>query len=143
RALFALVDSTDRAVSLSRRHLRPATAERARWRKSIADLDDGDFAVREKASRELRELGVEAELVLRRAAAEKVTLEVRRRLEQILASDEMKHPSGASLRKVRAVQVLERIGTPAARELLVEWSRGDADAWLTQEAKASLRRGKP
>jgi len=141
RALVTLTDADDKAVTLLRQRLRPATtAERQHWRKWIADLDNSNFAVREKTSRALSELGIESERFLRRAAAEKVSLETRRRLEQILASDEMKRISGDSLRKIRATQVLEAIGTPAARELLEAWSGGAADAWLTQEAKSALRR---
>jgi WD40 repeat protein len=141
RAIGDLVASGDKVVTLLRECLRPAAAaERERWRKWIADLDNSDFAVREKAAKALMRLGVEAELFLRHAAADKVSLETRRRLEQILASDEIKRPSGDSLRKIRATQALEGIGTPAARELLVAWSRGDADAWLTREAQSALVR---
>ncbi|MGH7170415.1 MAG: WD40 repeat domain-containing protein [Gemmataceae bacterium] len=144
RAIGVLSACGDQSVALLRRRLHPVTAvDRNAWKKRVADLDADDFAVREKASQELRQLGDEAYFYLRRAAAEKPPLESRRRLQQILASDDMKRPSGESLRAIRAVQVLVAIGTPAARELLAEWSRGDADAWQTQEAKAALRRTKP
>lgn len=144
RAIGALAACGDKAVSLLRERLRPAAdADRQRWRKWIAELDDSSFTVREQATQALTRLGVESELFLRRATAEKVSLEMRRRLELILASAAMKRPSGDSLRKIRATQVLEAIGTPAARELLEAWSRGDADAWLTQEARSALRRTRP
>jgi hypothetical protein len=41
---------------------------------------------------------------------------------------------------MRAVEVLEHIGTPDAREVLEKLTRGDPSARLTQEAKASLER---
>jgi WD40 repeat protein len=140
RAIGTLTASGDRAVTLLRQRLRPAASgDWDRVRTWVADLDRIDFAAREKASRELARLGAEAYPFLRRASTDKVSLEVRRRLEQILASDEIKRLSGYSLRKIRATQVLQGIGTPAARELLAAWSRGDAGAWLTEEARSALR----
>jgi hypothetical protein len=44
------------------------------------------------------------------------------------------------LRRDRALAVLERIGTPAAREFLQTLAEGMPEARLTQEAKASLER---
>ncbi len=48
-------------------------------------------------------------------------------------------PEGEPLRAVRAVEVLERIGTPAARQFLDVLSKGPA-ARTTREAKAALAR---
>lgn len=48
-------------------------------------------------------------------------------------------PAGDALRGVRAVEVLEHIGTPAAREVLQTLSTGTASR-LTREAKAALER---
>jgi hypothetical protein len=44
------------------------------------------------------------------------------------------------VRCLRAVAVLEDLGTPAARELLEGLAAGAPEARLTREAKASLRR---
>ena len=44
------------------------------------------------------------------------------------------------LRTMRAVEILEHIATPAARDLLAEWAKGAPGARLTEEAKASLER---
>jgi len=44
------------------------------------------------------------------------------------------------LRLVRAVEVLERIATPAAVELISDLSKGVPEALLTQEAKAAMAR---
>ena len=41
---------------------------------------------------------------------------------------------------LRAVEVLERIGTPEARQVLAKLADGAPEARLTQEAKASLQR---
>ena len=53
--------------------------------------------------------------MLREALAKNPTLEVRRRLELVQASFTLPLPAGEALRGIRAVAVLERIGTPQAR----------------------------
>ena len=47
------------------------------------------------------------------------------------------------LREVRAVEMLERVGTPEACKLLELLAKGAEDALLTREAQRSLRRLSP
>ena len=49
-------------------------------------------------------------------------------------------PPAATLRQLRALVALERIGTEEARTVLRGLAAGAADARLTQEAAAALRR---
>jgi RNA polymerase sigma factor (sigma-70 family) len=49
-------------------------------------------------------------------------------------------PSGAWLRAVRAIALLESIGTPEARAILETLAAGEAEALPTQEARAALQR---
>ncbi len=63
--------------------------------------------------------------------------EVRRRLQQIVDTLENKPES---LRAVRAVEVLEWIGTPDAVGLIRELADGAAEARLTREAVAARGR---
>jgi hypothetical protein len=78
---------------------------------------------------------------VREALAKTKSLEVRRRAEEVIAK--LKGEGGASpevLRVVRGVEVLERVGTAEAREILEAWARGPAEAPLAREARASLGR---
>ena len=103
------------------------------------------FAAREKSTRELVALGLAVEPALREVLTGKPTLEVRKRIEEVLA-EITKLPGGLTsddLRQLRAVDVLERIGTPGARGVLRSLAGGRADASLTEEARSSLRRMGP
>ena len=52
--------------------------------------------------------------------------------------------STAGLRRVRAIELLEGLGTPEAKKLLTELAAGAANAPLTLDAGAALKRlGKP
>jgi hypothetical protein len=66
------------------------------------------------------------------------SVETGRRLDQVLNS--IQEPTPERLRQTRACEVLEGIGTPAARELLRRWAAGPGGARLTAEATASLAR---
>jgi RNA polymerase sigma factor (sigma-70 family) len=120
--------------------LRPSVAvEPPRLGRLLGDLDSSQFAVRERAARQLEKLGESAEPELRRALARKgSSLEFRRRLERIL--DHIQIPSGAQLQELRAVEVLEQIGTSEAQETLRRLTQGTPEARLTHEAAAALER---
>ena len=106
----------------------------------IADLDSDDFAVREKATRELESFGRSALPALQKVLRENPSAEVRQRVESLL--EKLSQPGHLSeeLRVVRAVEVLEHIGTAEVREVLKVLARGTPQAPLTREAKASLDR---
>jgi HEAT repeat protein len=130
-------------VPLLRERLRPAVAAPADvTRPLLTDLDSNSFERREQASKHLRELGYQAGPALRKALEGNPSLEQRRRIEELLAALMSAFPplSADEKRGLRAVVILERIGTPEARLLLELLAKGPIDARLTQEAKASLER---
>src|SRR5262249_28351428 len=107
----------------------------------IAALDDDDFATRKKAAAELEGLGELAEGALRRLVEDGPSAEARRRAEGLLEKLLGGGPaSGELLRSLRALEVLEDIGTPSARQLRQTIGEGIPEARLTWEAKASLSR---
>jgi hypothetical protein len=116
----------------------PVTAER--YRRLLADLDSDDFATRERAGAELGRSAEAAEGMLRRTLAGLPSLEVRRRIERLLARRAAARRAPEWLRPLRGVQVLEHIGTPEARRVLATLAEGTPQARLTQEARAALRR---
>lgn len=137
-----------------KRHVRPAIPPdrdaAARARKLLADLDSDEFAVRQKATDELEKLGHDAVpasafiprllLSLRERLTEDPPLEVRCRVEQILerlaSRDEL-------VRSLRAVRVLDAIGTAEARQVLEMLANGERSASATQAAREALNRRVP
>ncbi len=141
RAAWALAGAPDRAVPFLREKLRPAVpADPARLAKLLTDLDSEQFAVREKASRELEELGELAEEAVRKALDGKPPLDLSRRLEQLLEKIQEPGWSGPRLRESRALAALEQAGTSEARKLLDALAGGAPSASLTREAKAAQAR---
>src|SRR5262249_47783955 len=106
----------------------------------IKDLDSNEFDAREKAASELERLGEMAGPALRKALDGNPSLEVRQRLEGLLAKVDARIPTGESLRGLRAIWVLEWVGTPAARQLLKELAASTTASWQTEEARTALER---
>ena len=151
RAGWELAEAGPQAVALLEKHLLPAKKvdPDADVRKLIKDLDAEEFAVRENASKELKKIGKPAEPLLRKALDGNPSAEVRRRIEELLEAGLEARPvknlppgilDSEPLRTVRAIRVLEQIGTPEARAILEKLAKGDPDARETQEAKGSLER---
>jgi WD40 repeat protein len=140
-----LIAHPDEAVALLRRELK------GEGRKSltdkevarlIAELDDDSYRVREVATAALEAAGQQVRTALRSALRARPTPEARRRLHELLAA--LPDPTEAQAlerrRTLRALEVLEWLGTPPACRLLEELAAGPSDALLTTECKAALRR---
>jgi hypothetical protein len=124
-----------------KKRLPPAAAPDAkRLADLIADQDSETFARRDAAMKGLADLGELAEPALRAALENGPSLEVRRRLEELLEKLAGLGTTGEPLRASRAVEALERIGTPEARQVLTRLAAGAPGAWRTREAKAALDR---
>jgi RNA polymerase sigma factor (sigma-70 family) len=140
RALWALVANPEQSVPLLRENLRPAgAADARRTERWLRDLDSDDFSTRQQAAEALARLGDAAEPALRRALKVTPSAEVRRRVEQLLAKLDWR-ATPERLRLWRAIEALEHIDTPEARQVLKALAAGAAEAGLTQEAQAALAR---
>ncbi len=139
QAIRRLAAVPEQALPFLRQHLKAVPApDPKRVRQLVQELDSGDFATRQQATEELEKQADAAAPLLRQMFdKEKPTLEVRRRLQQILDGLDDKPEA---LRSVRAVEILEWIGTAEAVRLLDEWAKGAEGARLTREAIAAKRR---
>ena len=77
---------------------------------------------------------------LKKALADEPSPEVRRRLAELVEAAEAGHCGPDMRRAVRAVEVLEAVGTPEARRVLADLAAADPENRLTAEARASLER---
>jgi WD40 repeat protein len=146
RALGALLEAPGPAIELIRERLKFTTVavDRKRLEQLVADLDSDEFTVREKASAALTSAGAAAEKVMREALEKSPSPEVRRRLQELLSHFDDKGAAPEHLRAVRAVELLERIGTPPARELLTKLLGEVKEPTVETEVRDSLRRlGEP
>jgi WD40 repeat protein len=140
RASWDLSRAGNKAVRLLQTKLSAVDEAMARRiAKLIAQLDDDEFAVREKATEELAKIGAEADEALQ-AALKGASAEARKRIESILENRAGSANGTNDLRARRALAVLERVGTAEAKALLRKLAGGAADAPLTLEAKAALDR---
>jgi WD40 repeat protein len=146
RALGTMLKVPEAAVTFLRHRVRPTPAltpeDSRRLCRLIAELDSDTFADRATAARELEKVGDQAAPILRQTLAANPSLEVRRRVEQLLQEldQHWTASSAENLRAWRVIKFLEYIGTPAARDALGKLAQGVPEDRVTLEAMASLRR---
>jgi RNA polymerase sigma factor (sigma-70 family) len=140
-AIWRLAENSSASVSSLRGLLKPITRPNADlFRRLIDELDSNEFEKRETAEKQLQQLGepiigyIEKELQLNSSA------EVRRRLATLREQLTQSQPAPHQLQALRAIQVLEIVGTADARSLLQAVAEGAPGARLTEEAKVALAR---
>lgn len=107
----------------------------------VGDLDARDFRIRAFAERELRRRGAAGVGELRRLAETTRSAEVRARIQRIMsAATGIPLRSRETLRALRAIAVLERNGSRAARAVLVELAGGAPSDWQTEAACQTIQR---
>ena len=134
RAIGLLVSVPDHATKLFKERLKPAPIlDAAEVPKLVTDLSHEETSKRKEAALLLKQNGIKAAPELYKALASKPNIGVRREIESILeAIGEFPIPPD-DLRRARAIQVLERIGTADALRVLQ--SLGD-----NPDAKTALER---
>ncbi|MFL5342513.1 MAG: sigma-70 family RNA polymerase sigma factor [Gemmataceae bacterium] len=126
-------------VKLFAEKIQPAKAVDARRiEQLIGELNSPRFAAREAASKELVGLYHQAVPRLEKTLATTSSPEVRQRIRSILGQGPAFTP--AQVRDIRAVQILELLGTLESKTLLAKWAGGPAGEPLTVHASAALKR---
>jgi hypothetical protein len=139
QAWLALADAAAVAVFKKRLHP-PVLPDARRFERLLSDLGSPRFATRQQATRESEMLHELAEPGFRKALALANDVETRRRLEGLLENLTQREPSPSLLQALRAVEVLEQIGTPEARELLQNYVKGLSGYRATEAAAQALER---
>jgi WD40 repeat protein len=142
KAVWVLADDPAAVAFLKERLPGTSSVDTERVAKLIKQLDNDVFDRREEASKELDKLGGSAVPALREMLKRDPSAEVRRRIDKLLAKHDARTllmPEGDTLRVARAIQVLELIGTPAAREVL-RGLRDGPPSRAAEDARAALER---
>jgi WD40 repeat protein len=140
RAIVSLAGHPDAAVGALKKVLKLASSKEAHIAQLISDLDADDFAVRDKASAQLAELGKSASDALRQAAIHPPSVEAKSRLNALLGKLKGQDLPAEQITAVRAIEILEYIASSEAREVLRDLAKGAAEGRLTREAKSTLMR---
>ena len=139
KAIADLVVGTDQSVAFLSNVCPPvAIAGDTKIQRLLRDLDSKVFAEREAAMKQLEFLGERAMPALRKLHGNPPSVEVRRRIDNLL--QRMQEMSPEMVRAIRVVEVLEKIGTPSARQLLDTLGQGEPNARLTQDARLAIDR---
>lgn len=140
-AQLQLAASPVQALPWLREHTKPAAAPDAKLlARLVEQLEDNRFGVRKKATAELEKLAELAAPALHKRLGEQPPLEVTQRIEQLLQKINGLVTQPERLQELRAVEVLEQIGTAEAQQVLSGLAKGAPAARQTQEAKAALER---
>src|SRR5262249_24276164 len=141
QGIAAMSKTPDRAVPFAKARVKAVPApDPKRIAQCLANLDSNIFKKRVQAVTDLEELGNLALRAIDEKLGDKsISLEAHRHLEA-LAQKAKSVLSGEELRSLRAVEILEQIGTPEARAVLADLSRGGEGAVLTEQARRALAR---
>ncbi|MCI0639633.1 MAG: hypothetical protein L0Y72_15470 [Gemmataceae bacterium] len=115
-------------------------ADKTRLEKMVADLDSPVFADRQRATKDLEKLGEKARPFLVKALRPDTPLEARRRMEKLLEALADPFATSEGLRQLRAIEVLERIGTADACRVLEQLAQGAPEDPFCLEARWTVER---
>lgn len=114
-----------------------AQADDQKIAQMINDLDADAFAAREKAEKDLANLGPAAVPALQAALQNAKSAEMRMRLQRLIDNSK---ELPVMVQATRALEVLIALKTPEAKAVIEELAKGNEKEWLTQEAKKALVR---
>jgi hypothetical protein len=140
-AVCALVGAPAQALPLLQQHLKPApAADPKEIGALIAQLDSEEFKVRHKAQTDLLKIGEQAAALVEKRLKGQASLEMQKRLEEVHAKLTAPPWTPQRLQVARAIEILERLGSGEARQLLETLAAGAPGALTTSLAEAALAR---
>lgn len=138
RTLTAVPTATLRLLEEKLQPVQPIRAEHlAPFRRACLS---GNAQEREVAREEFLRLGSLAESLLKDMLNQTTSEEQRAWIDGMLDEIHQAPQPPETVRDLRAVGILERIGTKPARQMLERLATGTPDALLTQEARTALKR---
>jgi WD40 repeat protein len=141
--IYKMLSAPTEAIGLLQKNLtipKPVKVDPQQIQQWIGDLGSEQFVTRESATKKLEQAGLLAAEALNQARKGKQPLEVIRRLDHLLKKLQSAAPSAKDLRRLRALEVLEMLASPQARELLQQQAKGLPGDPVTLDAQAVLRR---
>jgi WD40 repeat protein len=141
-AMTSLAEAPEQAVAWIKDHVKPVPAlDEKLIQNLIAQLDHKEFKMRFRAASELLRMGEQIIPALDKALKANLPPDRKNHLEDLRskATPELVM-QGERLREFRAVEVLEFMGTPQARQVLESLAGGSRGALLTISANATLKR---
>jgi hypothetical protein len=115
-------------------------ADHKMLQKLLDDLNSDQFMIRQRASATLEKLGDLAGQALRDRLESKPTLEMRKRIEILLDKLDGPVTMPEMLRSLRAVELLELIGTPESKRALEPIAKGAPGHRVTEAAQGAIAR---
>jgi WD40 repeat protein len=147
QALGAMINAGDKSVTIIDMGLKGTLDNQARIRKLITQLDDDDFRLRKNARAAIEKEALRAWPLLHEALQKKLPQETERLVRLILEGMQARGLSapenglyGETLRAVRSIHILERVGGKDAIRVLEMLTTSKEDARISQEANAALER---
>ncbi len=138
-AIQALVRAAPETIAWLRTRVQPVEARQVQ--QLLIELGSDDFEVRDRAMRELGRMGKAIERTLKAGReSPDASLDKRVRIEELLDRIVQNRAIPEYLQSLRAIEVLERIGTAEAKQVLEKVAGGLAEAEVTIQARAALAR---
>jgi WD40 repeat protein len=142
-AIWSMVANSQDTLGMLQTRLKPAPfVEVTQVQQLIGQLDDPQYKVRQKANLALLKMGDRVQEAVEKALAGNPPLEARKRLQDMDAKLSSPILQGEALRACRAIEVLECIGTPQARQLVRLLAEGAPGASTTTAAQQAIKRMK-
>jgi WD40 repeat protein len=142
-AMDRLAAGSDAVVAFFKDNVKPPPpADEKTIAKLIEQLDADDVETRDQATSSLQDIGEAVVAPLQKVLEASPSLEVRTRAQKILENQKTGTAAASLLRGLRAIEVLEWIGSRDAVQLLETYTKEGKSSVLAVEAKYALGRVK-